>query len=386
MKEMTRILVILTGGTICSLSGRSGKNKSAAKKTESYLADNYRASNSPFANLAAFDYRSLDTDVLSENMTAAVLYELLGIFKSEENIERTYAGVILLHGTDTLAYTSSFLSFALAGLSLPVCMVSAQLALKRKRRIEEDGRTKVITEDEPNTNGYANFRAATELILNGIAPNVYAVYRNMDGKLLVHLGSHLLQCPNGSDDFHSRDEMTVPDPQNAALAGVRFESDRAYYRQVKKEACEVLLLHPHTNLNYAALDLRAYRAVIHGTYHSESVCIGRPSADQHAKQKEYYTLDMLKEEDRPYSMLALLSACKERGIPLFLAPCDKKSFKYGTTANALKCGAIPLSCITLESAYAKALLGCMLGKRGKSLTLFMKKSIDLEFAPSSLEG
>ena len=90
MKETTRILVILTGGTICSLSGRSGKNKSAAKKTESYLADNYRASNSPFANLAAFDYRSLDTDVLSENMTAAVLCELLGIFKSEENIERTF--------------------------------------------------------------------------------------------------------------------------------------------------------------------------------------------------------------------------------------------------------------------------------------------------------
>ena len=32
--------------------------------------------------------------------------------------------------------------------------------------------------EKPETNGHANFRAAVELIMNGIKPNVYAVYRN----------------------------------------------------------------------------------------------------------------------------------------------------------------------------------------------------------------
>ena len=213
---------------------------------------------------AEFDYCALETDVLSENMSASVLYGLLAVFKTA-HIEEKYAGVIVLHGTDTLAYTSSFLSLALAGFSLPVCMVSAQLPLKKKRKTEENGRTKTVAEDDPDTNGYANFRASVELILNGIAPNVYAIYRNMDGRLLLHLGAHLLQCPNGSDDFHSRDEMKIPDQKNACLAGIPFENAHTYLHRVTNASGDVLFLTPHTNLNYSLFDLTSCRAVIHGT-------------------------------------------------------------------------------------------------------------------------
>lgn len=378
MENKSKILVVLTGGTICSHVGRNGKSKSNATKTKSYLAEHFQKSDSPFASQAVFDYCALETDVLSENMSASVLYGLLGIFKNH-HIEEKYAGVIVLHGTDTLAYTSSFLSFALAGFALPVCMVSAQLPLKRKRKTEENGRIKAVVEDDPDTNGYANFRASVELILNGIAPNVYVVYRNMDGTLLLHLGAHLLQCPNGSDDFHSRDEMKIPDQKNARLAGISFENAHAYLHRVTNASENVLFLTPHTNLNYSLFDLTSCRAVIHGTYHSESVCIGRPSDASKKQKKEYLTLDTVREEDRPFSILLLLSLCKEKKIPLFLAPCQKKNFKYSTTANALRCGAIPLPCLTAESAYAKALLACMLGKSGRAFELFMQKSLNHEF-------
>ncbi len=386
MKQSKRILLIFTGGTICSVFGRNGKNRSDAKKTQSYLVDHYEKSDSPFARSLHFDDRSLSRDVLSENMTGAILYELLSIFKDEKNIEENYAGVIVLHGTDTLAYTSSFLSFALAGLSIPVCLVSAQLPLKRKRKITQNGRTKTVNEDDPHTNGYANFRAAVELIMNGIAPNVYAVYKNKTGELLVHLGSHLLQCPNASDDFHSRDEVAVPDPHNAALAGIPFESNNENRRRAKQPVGDVLLIQPHTNLNYQLIGLDSSLAVIHGTYHSQSVCIGRTMAEKDGQKKESCTLDMIKEEDRPYSILSLLMQCKKREIPLFLAPCNQKSYRYSTTANALKCGAVPLPDLTLESAYAKALFGIMLGKRGRALTMFMRKSINYEFCPIAFQS
>ena len=101
-----------------------------------------------------------------------------------------------------------------AGYKVPIFMVSAQLPLRDKdgKKIEE-------------SNGYANFRASVELILSDIEPNVYAVYKNSDGKVLLHLGSHLLQCPNYSNDFHSKDETEIPDTKCAKLKGKIFETN-----------------------------------------------------------------------------------------------------------------------------------------------------------------
>ncbi len=364
---MKKILLIFTGGTICSSpGGETHKNQSNAREMGSYLELNYKQSASPFKDKVVFISKYLPQDILSENMTVDSWNHLLAILKDRE-LRSECEGIIILHGTDTLAYTSSLLSLVLAGLEIPVCMVSAQLDLKK-----------------PQTNGYDNFRASVELIMNGIAPNVYVVYRNLKnkdhapGELLVHYGAHLLQCPNHSNNFHSYDEMAVPDDSNAKLSGRPFETNPLYIHKIEKLTDKVMLLQPYTNLRYANIGLQDTCAIVHGTYHSESVCIGRAQDPVTHKDKNLKLHEVL-EADRPYSILTLLAACGEKNIPLFLAPCDEKNFTYGTTANALKEGAQAIPHTTLESAYAKVVLGCSLGKEGKFLKTFLGESINCEF-------
>ncbi len=388
------ICVLLTGGTICSVPDSNDKNESNAEETKlvltKYYEDELVRSGSEDAGKVTFDYVSLEMDILSENMTTDVWYEILEKFRSKI-LPGNYKGVIILHGTDTLAYTSSFLSMALSGINIPVCMVSAQL------RLGEYVNKEWVPEER--TNGYANFKAAVELILNGIAPNVYVVYRNEanesnglhePGELLVHYGCHLLQCPNGSNNFHSWDEMTVPNEGDAKLDGcARFVEGRVInddprkYIEVSGTGADVCLIRPFTGLDYSGINLEGKKLVIHGTYHSESVCIGRniygrSKKSDGSEEKKYYCLDEIVEKDRRYSILFLLKECSEMGIPVFLAPCNADMAKYCTTANAKERGAIPMKGITLEAAYAKAVLASFLGKHGTDLIDFMLADINGE--------
>lgn len=53
-----------------------------------------------------------------------------------------YAGFVVVHGTDTMAYTASALSFLLPNLSKPVILTGSQLSLEHVR---SDGREHIIT-------------------------------------------------------------------------------------------------------------------------------------------------------------------------------------------------------------------------------------------------
>ncbi len=380
-----KICVLLTGGTICSVPNSNDKNESDAEATKLILTKNYKKeSGSRYAGDVTFDYVSLKTDILSENMTTDVWYEILEQFRSKI-LPGNYKGVIVLHGTDTLAYTSSFLSMALTGINIPVCMVSAQL------RLGEYVNNEWVPEEK--TNGYANFKASVELIMNGIKPNVYVVYRNEaneyiglhePGELLVHYGAHLLQCPNGSNNFHSRDEMTVPDVSDANLPEYKgFKEGSEIINESFQNSEGVCFIRPYTGLDYSEIKLEGKKVVIHGTYHSESVCIGRNIYGKSKKadiseEKKYYCLDEIVEKDRRYSILFLLKECSKMGIPVFLAPCDADMAKYCTTANAREMGAIPMKGINLEAAYSKAVLASFLGKQGKDLIDFMLANINGE--------
>ena len=55
-----------------------------------------------------------------------------------------YAGFVVVHGTDTMAYTASALSFLLPNLSKPVILTGSQLSLENVR---SDGREHIITGD-----------------------------------------------------------------------------------------------------------------------------------------------------------------------------------------------------------------------------------------------
>ena len=358
---MKKIMLIFTGGTVCSSADcEGGKNQSNAKKTGSYLECAFKDSDSPFKGCVEFESRYLPQDILSENMTVHSWNAILKIFK-EVSLREGLDGVIVMHGTDTLAYTSSLLSFLLSGFRIPICIVSAQLPLL-----------------DPRTNGYANFRASVELIANGIAPNVYVVYRNeASDNLLVHFGNHLLQCANYSNDFYSYDAMNVPDKSNARLEGRAFETEEGLLDKIDALKDDVLLIRPYTDLSYANLSLRRVGAIVHGTYHAQSVCIGRAKEPEKTKNRSL-SLGEVMAADRKYSILSLLTRAKKQGIPVFLSPCDEQSFSYGTTKNAIDMGALAVYGMTLEATYAKAVVGRSLGLCGRELHAFLKQSINYE--------
>ena len=361
-----KILVILTGGTICSFPDemRYNKNQTNAHAAKRVIIDGFLKSDSPYAEAVDFEERYLIPDTLSENMTPDRWNQLLDIFRKERlNKKCAFSGVIVLHGTDTLAYTASLLSIALSGATVPVIMVSSQLNLYN-----------------PKTNGHANFRAAVELVMNGILPNVYAVYRNEKdesnepGEMLLHYGASLMQCPSYSNNFHSRDEVVLPQGESAGYKGKAFETGEFYLDKFDTLTSSVLLINPYVGLKYSRICLDGIDAVIHTTYHSETVCTERSAPfDENGREIEF----------SDYSVLFLIRSCKERGIPLFLAPCDSVGHSYVTTSDAIADGASNIFGTTVESAYAKAVIGTALGKRGRELEKFLKTSVNHEFVYKS---
>ncbi len=355
--EKINILVLMTGGTICSSKGENGENQSNAKRAKAKIIDGYYASKSPVKDSVNFEVISLTEDVLSENITLSTWEELLKIL-SQERAWTGYRGVIILHGTDTLAYTASLLALSLSGLPMPVILVSAGLDL-----------------DNEHTNGFVNFRVAVELIVNGIAPNVYATYKNATtdgvddeyaGDLLVHYGSNLLQCGNYSSNFYSKNAIKVTNEQNAKLAGKPFASSRFYAKKIERLSEGVICIQPYIGLDYSKIDLDGVKAILHGAYHSGTVCVGRKT--QNDRDDNY---------DR-FSILYLLEKCKERGIDVFITPCDEKSYAYASTGDALRHGGVGVYGMTNETAYIKLLLGVSLGKSGKELADFMKSNVNGE--------
>lgn len=340
-EEKPKILVVLTGGTICSSTDAEGQRYSDAEHVR--IVDAFQRGESPLRDDVSFQIQ-MPLDILSENMTVDRWNVLLDMLKTVE--QERYKGIVILHGTDTLAYTAALLSLVLGGWKCPVCLVSSQLPL-----------------DHENTNGHANFRAAVELILNGIAPNVYAVYRNSDRKIYVHYGAALLQCGNYSDDFYSKTAMTVPDPANARLPGRAFETHCSYLEQMAPLSPCVLRIEPHVGLDYSRFRLEGVRAVIHGTYHSQSVCVQRSRG--------------VGDYDRA-SVLQLLDSCRQNNIPLFLTPCSPDAFRYESTGDALEQGAGHIYGMTDEMAYVKTLVGCALGMEGAQLQTFLDTGINHE--------
>lgn len=82
---------------------------------------------------------SLEKPIDSSNMGPKVWVELL------EVIERNYAdfdGFVILHGSDTMAYTASALSFLLENVSKPIIFTGSQLPIGK---IRTDGKENIIT-------------------------------------------------------------------------------------------------------------------------------------------------------------------------------------------------------------------------------------------------
>ena len=332
---MNKILLILTGGTICSYENADGKRTTDAESAKYKIISEFKKSDSPFI-VVEFD-TVMPLDTLSENMTVQKWNILLDELRKVES--EKYKGIIILHGTDTLAYTASLLSLVMSEKNLPVCLVSSHSPV-----------------DCEGTNANINFRTAVELIMGGIKPNVYAVYQNSDGRTYLHYGAHLLQCGNYSNDFFSKDMIEVRSIESVCAESQAFETDCNLLTKLKTLNAKVLMLNPFVGLDYNSINIHSVSAVVHTTYHSQTVCV----------------------EGENNSFTDFAKRCKKEGVSLILTPCDKDSYSYVSTASALKNGVVPVNGITNETAYVKTAIGCSLDLSSDELAEFLNKNINRE--------
>lgn len=132
--DQPSILIIHTGGTIGMVRDKETGSLHPVNSTELY-------EEIPFLN--KFDYRidfhSFDPLLDSSDICPRHWVELVRVI--EKNYEK-YDGFVVLHGSDTMAYTASALSFMLENLNKPVILTGSQLPLGM---IRSDGRDNLLT-------------------------------------------------------------------------------------------------------------------------------------------------------------------------------------------------------------------------------------------------
>jgi L-asparaginase len=137
MNSKPSILLLYTGGTIGMIYD---------KKTGVLKPYNFDKLFEYVPTLKLFDYNidsySFDPVVDSSNMNPNYWEKIAAII--EKNYEN-YDGFVVLHGSDTMAYTASALSFMLQNLNKPIILTGSQLPLGMVR---SDGRENFITSVE----------------------------------------------------------------------------------------------------------------------------------------------------------------------------------------------------------------------------------------------
>lgn len=191
---MIKVLVIYTGGTIGMI-----------KDPETGLLNSFDL-NSVYEHIPELRRLNADIDTMSMNkpidsseMTSSHWIDLAKLVQKNYNL---YDGFVILHGTDTMSFTASALSFMIQGLKKPIIFTGSQLPIGV---IRTDGKENLITAIEiaaaKDSNG--------ESIIQEVA--VYFEYSLYRGNRSSKVSSHQFEA------FRS------PNYSELAIAGVNIK-------------------------------------------------------------------------------------------------------------------------------------------------------------------
>ena len=185
-KLLPKILLVSTGGTIASkIDYRTGGVTSLLTASELYSA---------FPELS--DYGYIYPEFLfneySENMNPHHWSALADRISFAINNEH-YDGIIVSHGTDTMHYTSSALSFALQNIPIPVVLVGSQRS-----------------SDRPSSDAFSNLVGAIRFIKDARYSGIFVCmhHNTSDEVIACHLGTRVRKNHTSKRDaFKSLDGM-----------------------------------------------------------------------------------------------------------------------------------------------------------------------------------
>ena len=272
------------------------------------------------------DFYSFENLIDSSNMTPEFWIELAE--KIEENYEK-YDGFVVLHGSDTMAYSASALSFMLENLAKPVVFTGSQLPMGMVR---SDGRENFVTSIEI---------AASKINGEPCVPEVCIFFENQ-----LLRGNRATKF--NAENFNAFSSGNYPP---LAEVGIKIKYNREFIGYKNKTAgvttpkklivhkkfdrnVGILKLFPGITLDFVkhALHTPGLKGVIMETFGSGN-----------APTSEWF-LDELADAIRKGLIIYNVTQCKSGSVEMG---------RYETSLNLDKIGVISGYDITTESALAK---------------------------------
>ncbi|SET41740.1 asparaginase domain-containing protein [[Clostridium] polysaccharolyticum] len=317
---MKKILVVLTGGTIGSCV--QGNVISAKVERSAEIVERYekRYGKEDFFEVVQ------PINELSENLHPGSWEPIIEVL--DEAIDKDYDGIIVTHGSDTLAYTSAFMSLHYAYVKIPIVFIAANYPL-----------------DDERSNGLKNFSGAITFIHEQAASGVYNIYENMNSEVEVFLPTRMLGSDPFFDQYQSFDRQVfgwikkgkflVNEECPVTLEMVRNRETEHIARLYFQYENEVLFIPMYQGINfrnYKCTDKT--KAVLLYLYHSATGATNEEAG-----------------------LLEFLAECHKQEVKVYGASFKSENMNvYQTTHVLLKEGLIPMFNISSVAAYVKLVM------------------------------
>lgn len=315
MPAKSSVLLIYTGGTIGMMQDPA---------TGHLKPFNFEALNEQIPELKKFNLRlsslSFEEPIDSSNMHPRTWIKLAGII--EKNYSR-YDGFVILHGSDTMAFTASALSFMLENLAKPVILTGSQLPIGI---IRTDGKENLITAIEIAAAKHKNGKA--------LVPEV-AVYFEYE----LHRGNRTLKY--NSQHF---DAFRSPNFPVLAEAGVDI---RYNFADLRKPGTGKLKVHKRLDNDIAVLRLfpgisKKITESVLGAPGLRAVILETFGAGN-ASMEEWFT-ELLKKSIAKGIIVLNITQCLEGRVIMGM---------YETSSHLEKIGVVGGADMTYEAAVTK---------------------------------
>ncbi|MDO9047019.1 MAG: asparaginase domain-containing protein [Methylobacter sp.] len=314
---MKNILVVFTGGTIGSIAtdGTINTSDTTSFKLIRLFQQHYES------------HRQIHFDtlqplqILSENLAPGAWKTLIAAIEAARPAQ--YDGIIITHGTDTLAYTACALSFYFHAAKIPMLLVSSDYPL-----------------DNPKANGLENFICAVEFILQLNQAGFFVPYRNHRQTTQLHQGTRLTCSLQLSGDFFSVQGKSYLQFENRQFSLLNPPTQQTPARCIPLKADfsdRILMVKPYPGLDYTRFNLNNVDAVLHDLYHSGTACTSLQWGEN-------------------YSLVEFMKRCEKQDITVYLAPAIKSADAYQSTQTLIEQGAKTIWNMSIEAAYVKLLL------------------------------
>ncbi|MBR1888041.1 MAG: type I asparaginase [Bacteroidales bacterium] len=234
-----------------------------------------------------------------------------------------YDGFVVLHGTDTMAYSASALSFMLEGLSKPVVFTGSQLPI-----------------GVPRTDGKENLIGAVEI----------ASAKKADGsarvpEVSIFFDSRLLRgnrsTKYSAEAFNAFASPNLPPLAQAGIS-IKYNSDI-----IRKPSASPLKVQTHLDCRVSILKIHPgiTPAVARNSLCAPEIraCILETYGSGNAISKDWF-MDIVREADRLGKILLNVTQCKSGTVNMDL---------YATGATLKKAGVISGQDLTTEAALGK---------------------------------